>query len=176
MKSVRDYVRTIPDFPRPGIQFRDVTTLFKDPRGLRMAVDQLLHPWSGERIDKIAGLEARGFVVGGAVAHQISAGFILIRKRGKLPGQVLSEEYELEYGREVMEIHTDAVLAGERILVVDDLPATGGTAVAAIRLLERLGADIAGCSFVIDLPELGGRQKLEAMGMKVHCICEFEGD
>lgn len=174
--QITDYVRTIPDFPVPGIMFRDVTTLFKDPRGLRMAVDQLLLPWQGTQIDKVAGLEARGFVIGGAVAHQISAGFVLIRKQGKLPSTTLTESYELEYGSEVMEIHDDSVLPGEKVLLVDDLLATGGTAVAGIRLLERLGADIAGCAFVINLPDLGGQKRLADLGMRVHCLCEFEGD
>ncbi len=175
-RTVKDFVRTIPDFPKPGIQFRDVTTLFSDARGLRMAVDQLLHPYSGEKIDKVAALEARGFVIGGAVAHQISAGFVLVRKQGKLPGPAISESYELEYGSETMEIHDDAVDAGERILLIDDLLATGGTAAAGISLLERLGADVVGCAFVIDLPALGGRRKLERLGYQVHCLCEFEGD
>jgi len=175
-RTVKDFVRTIPDFPKPGIQFRDVSTLFSDARGLRMAVDQLLHPYSGEKIDKVAALEARGFVIGGAVAHQISAGFVLVRKKGKLPGPAISESYELEYGSETMEIHDDAVDAGERILLIDDLLATGGTAAAGISLLERLGADVVGCAFVIDLPALGGRRKLEHLGYQVHCLCEFEGD
>ncbi len=175
-RTVKDFVRTIPDFPKPGIMFRDVTTLFKDARGLRMAVDQLLHPYSGDKIDKVAALESRGFVIGGAVAHQISAGFVLVRKKGKLPGSVISESYELEYGSEVMEIHDDAIEAGERVLLVDDLLATGGTAAAGIALLERLGAEVVGCAFVIDLPSLGGRQRLEALGYQVHCLCEFEGD
>ena len=173
--QIKDYVRTIPDFPVPGIMFRDVTTLFKDPRGLRMAVDQLLLPWQGTQIDKVAGLEARGFVIGGAVAHQISAGFVLIRKQGKLPSKTLSENYELEYGSEVMEIHDDSVLPGEKVLLIDDLLATGGTAVAGIRLLERLGAEITGCAFVINLPDLGGQRRLEELGMRVYCLCEFEG-
>ncbi len=175
-REVKDFVRTIPDFPKPGILFRDVTTLFMDARGLRMAVDQLLHPYSGEKIDKVAALEARGFVIGGAIAHQISAGFVLIRKKGKLPGPTVAESYELEYGSEVMEIHDDAVSAGERVLLIDDLLATGGTAAAGISLLERLGAEIVGCAFVIDLPELGGRKRLESLGYQVHFLCEFEGD
>ena len=175
-RTVKEFVRTIPDFPKPGIQFRDVTTLFGDARGLRMAVDQLLHPYSGEKIDKVAALEARGFVIGGAIAHQISAGFVLIRKAGKLPGPAIGEDYELEYGSATMEIHDDAVQPGERVLLVDDLLATGGTAAAGISLLERLGAEIVGCAFVIDLPDLGGRARLSRLGYQVHCLCEFEGD
>ena len=173
--TVRDYIRTIPDFPHAGIMFRDVTTLFADPRGLRMAVAQLLHPYAGSRIDKVVGLEARGFILGGAVAHQLSVGFVPVRKAGKLPGKVISEAYELEYGRAVVELHDDAIAPGEQILVVDDLLATGGTAEAGIKLIERLGGEIVSCSFLVDLPELGGRKKLEAMGMDVHTICEFEG-
>lgn len=175
MKTVQDYIRTIPDFPHEGIMFRDVTTLFADPRGFRLAIDQLLHPYVGQQIDKVVGLEARGFILGGAIAHQLSVGFVPIRKAGKLPGKVISQAYTLEYGEAVMEIHDDAVQPGEKVLVVDDLLATGGTAAAGIQLLEQLGADILSCAFVIDLPELGGRKKLEAMGMDVSVLCEFEG-
>ena len=177
MKSanVKDYIRTIVDFPHEGILFRDVTTLFSDPRGFRMCIDQLLHPYAGERIDKVVGLEARGFIIGGAIAHQLSLGFVPIRKKGKLPGATLSEAYALEYGEAVMEIHDDAIKPGEKILVVDDLLATGGTAAAGIKLLERLGGEIVGCAFIVDLPELGGRKVLEKLGMDVHVLCEFEG-
>lgn len=175
-KSVKDYIRTIVDFPKEGIMFRDVTTLFADPRGFRMAVDQLLHPYAGLRIDKVVGLEARGFIPGGAIAHQLSVGFVPIRKKGKLPGATLSEAYTLEYGEAVMELHEDAILPGETVLVVDDLLATGGTAEAAIKLIERTGGDILGCAFIIDLPDLGGRQKLQSLGIDVHTLCEFEGD
>lgn len=175
MKTVKDYIRTIVDFPHEGILFRDVTTLFADPRGFRMCIDQLLHPYAGKRIDKVVGLEARGFILGGAVAHQLGCGFVPIRKKGKLPGAVISEEYKLEYGEAVVEVHDDAITAGETILLVDDLLATGGTAEAGIKLVERLGGEIMGCAFVVDLPELGGRKKLEAMGMAVHVLCEFEG-
>lgn len=175
MKTVKDYIRTIVDFPHEGIMFRDVTTLFADPRGFRMAIDQMLHPYAGMRIDKVVGLEARGFILGGAIAHQLSVGFVPIRKKGKLPGAVISEEYSLEYGEAIVEIHDDAIEAGETILVVDDLLATGGTAQAGIKLIERLGGKIISCAFVIDLPELGGRNKLEEMGMQVHSLCEFEG-
>ena len=173
--TVQDYIRTIPDFPHEGIMFRDVTTLFADPRGFRMAVDQLLHPYAGARIDKVVGLEARGFILGGAVAHQLSVGFVPVRKAGKLPGKVISQAYELEYGSAEVELHDDAIAAGEKVLVVDDLLATGGTAEAGIKLIERLGGEIVSCAFIVDLPELGGRRKLEAMGMDVHTICEFDG-
>lgn len=174
-KSVKDYVRTIVDFPHEGIMFRDVTTLFADPRGFRMCVDQLLHPYAGLEIDKVVGLEARGFILGGAIAHQLSVGFVPIRKKGKLPGTTISEEYQLEYGEAIVEVHDDAIEAGEKILLVDDLLATGGTAEAGIKLIERLGGELIGCAFVIDLPELGGRKRLQDLGMDVHYLCEFEG-
>ena len=174
-KTVKDYIRTIVDFPHEGILFRDVTTLFADPRGFRMCVDQLLQPYAGLRIDKVAGLEARGFILGGAVAHQLSTGFVPIRKKGKLPGQTISQAYKLEYGEAVVEVHDDAMQPGEKILLVDDLLATGGTAEAGIKLIERLGAQVVGCAFVVDLPALGGRKRLEAMGMDVYALCDFEG-
>jgi adenine phosphoribosyltransferase len=174
-KTVKDYIRTIVDFPHEGILFRDVTTLFADPRGFRMCVDQLLAPYAGMRIDKVAGLEARGFILGGAVAHQLSTGFIPIRKKGKLPGAVISESYTLEYGEATVEVHDDAILPGEKVLLVDDLLATGGTAEAGIKLIERLGAQVVGCAFVVDLPDLGGRKKLQTLGMDVHALCAFDG-
>jgi adenine phosphoribosyltransferase len=174
-KTVRDYIRTIPDFPHEGIMFRDVTTLFANPRGFRMAVDQLLHPYAGEDIDVVVGLEARGFILGGAIAHQLGKGFVPIRKKGKLPGATIEQSYTLEYGKAVMEIHNDAIEAGAKVLVVDDLLATGGTAAAGIKLLEKLGGNVVGCAFVIDLPELGGRAKLENLGMDVHALCAFDG-
>ncbi|WP_368187084.1 adenine phosphoribosyltransferase [Aestuariibius sp. HNIBRBA575] len=173
--SVKDYIRTIVDFPHEGIMFRDVTTLFADPRGFRMAVDQMLHPYAGMQIDKVVGLEARGFILGGAIAHQLTKGFVPIRKKGKLPGTTISESYTLEYGEAVVELHDDAIQPGEKVLLVDDLLATGGTAEAGIKLIERLGGEIIGCAFIIDLPELGGRKKLEDMGMEVHVLCDFEG-
>ncbi len=174
-RQVKDYIRTIVDFPHEGIMFRDVTTLFADARGFRMAVDQMLHPYAGEPIDKVVGLEARGFILGGAIAHQLATGFVPIRKKGKLPGTTISQDYTLEYGEAIVEIHDDAIEAGENVLLVDDLLATGGTAEAGIKLLERLGARIVGCAFIIDLPDLGGRQKLEGLGMEVHALCDFEG-
>lgn len=175
MKTVKDYIRTIVDFPHEGILFRDVTTLFADPRGFRMAVDQMLHPYAGQRIDAVVGLEARGFILGGAIAHQLGTGFVPVRKKGKLPGRTISQDYTLEYGEAIVEIHDDALQAGQRVLIVDDLLATGGTAEAGIKLVERLGAVIVGCAFIVDLPDLGGRARLEALGMDVHALCAFEG-
>ncbi len=175
-KTVRDYIRTIPDFPHEGIMFRDVTTLFADPRGFRMAVDQLLHPYMGRDIDVVVGLEARGFIIGGAIAHQLGKGFVPVRKKGKLPGKTIEQPYALEYGEAVMEMHDDAIQPGAKVLVVDDLLATGGTAEAGIKLLERLGGEVVGCAFIIDLPELGGRERLETLGMDVNVLCEFEGE
>lgn len=173
--KIEDYIRTIPDFPEPGIQFRDVTTLFNDPRGFRMAIDMLLHPFAGERIDRVAGIEARGFILGGAIAHQLSVGFVPIRKKGKLPWKTVEQDYTLEYGTATVEVHEDAFVKGERVLVVDDLIATGGTAEAAIKLIRRLGAEVAGCAFIVDLPELGGREKIVALDAPVHALCAFEG-
>lgn len=174
--QIRDYIRTIPDFPHEGIMFRDVTTLFSDARGFRMAIDQLLSPYAGIRIDKVVGLEARGFILGGAVAHQLSAGFVPVRKKGKLPAPVIAEAYQLEYGEAVMELHDDALSPGERVLIVDDLLATGGTAEAGIRLCHRLGAQVIGCAFVIDLPDLGGAARLKGLGIPVHALTSFDGD
>ena len=174
-KTVKDYIRTIADFPHEGILFRDVTTLFADARGFRMAIDQLVQPYAGQRIDKVAALEARGFILGGAIAHQLSRGFVPIRKKGKLPGTTIAQDYKLEYGEAIVEVHDDALAAGERVLLVDDLLATGGTAEAGIKLIERLGAEVVGCAVVVDLPDLGGRERLEAMGMNVHALCAFDG-
>ena len=175
MKTVKDYIRTIPDFPHVGIMFRDVTTLFDDPDGFQLAIKQLVAPYLGQKIDKVAGLEARGFILGGAVAYHLGCGFVPIRKQGKLPGSVISQEYTLEYGQAVLELHEDAIEAGETVLVVDDLLATGGTAEAGVKLIERLGGDVTACAFVIDLPELGGSKKLQAMGLPLHSLCSFEG-
>ena len=176
MKTVQDYIRTIPDFPHEGIMFRDVTTLFSDARGFRIAIDQLLALFAGQDIDKVVGLEARGFILGGAIAHQLGKGFIPIRKKSKLPGKTIEQAYTLEYGEAVMEVHDDALQAGEKVLLIDDLLATGGTAEAGIKLIERMDAIVAGCGFIIDLPDLGGRKRLEAMGIDVHVLCAFDGD
>jgi adenine phosphoribosyltransferase len=173
--TLRDAIRTIPDYPKPGIMFRDITTLLGDARAFRQAVDQLVAPYAGQKIDKVAGVEARGFILGGAIAHQLSIGFLPIRKRGKLPYKTISEEYQLEYGVDQVEIHIDAVAKGERVLVVDDLIATGGTAAAAISLLRKAGAEVVGSAFVVDLPELKGADRLRAMGVPVQALVAFEG-
>ncbi len=165
MKTVKDYIRTIPDFPHAGIMFRDVTTLFDDPDGFQLAIKQLVAPYLGQKIDKVAGLEARGFILGGAVAYHLGCGFVPIRKQGKLPGSVISQEYTLEYGQAVLELHEDAIEAGETVLVVDDLLATGGTAEAGVKLIERLGGDVTACAFVIDLPELGRIKEIAGDGL-----------
>ncbi|WP_339737693.1 adenine phosphoribosyltransferase [uncultured Maricaulis sp.] len=168
-------IRTIPDFPKPGVMFRDVTTLIGDPRAFRIAIDQMVQPWAGAKIDQVAGTEARGFILGGAVAHQLSVGFVPVRKKGKLPWRTLSEEYELEYGTDTIEIHNDAVREGDRVLLVDDLIATGGTAEASVRLLQRAGATVVGATFIIDLPDLGGARRIEAMGVPVSSLVSYEG-
>lgn len=168
-------IRTIPDYPKPGIMFRDITTLLGDARAFRRSVDELVHPYAGTKIDKIAGIEARGFILGGAIAHQLSAGFIPIRKKGKLPHDTVRVAYSLEYGIDEMEMHKDAVRPGEKVILVDDLIATGGTAEGAVKLLSQMGADIVAACFVIDLPELGGRAKLEALGVEVNTLIAFEG-
>ena len=174
--DLKDFIRTIPDYPKPGIQFRDVTTLIADPVGLRASVDMLLRPFITADIDYVAGIEARGFILGGAVAHELGRGFIPIRKKGKLPGETIGQDYQLEYGMDRIEIHSDAIKKGDRVLIIDDLIATGGTAEAAIELVRRAGGDVVAAAFVVDLPDIGGRAKLEAKGVDVHVLVEFEGD
>ncbi len=168
-------IRTIPDYPKPGIMFRDITTLLGDARAFRRAVDEMVQPFAGMKIDKVAGIEARGFILGGAVAHQLSAGFVPLRKKGKLPHQTRAVEYALEYGSDSMEMHLDAVAAGEKVMLVDDLIATGGTALAAVELLRQARAQIMAAAFVVDLPELGGAARLRAAGVPVSTLVAFEG-
>ncbi|MCD2173727.1 adenine phosphoribosyltransferase [Rhizobium sp. C4] len=168
-------IRNIPDYPKPGIMFRDITTLLGNPRAFRRSVDELVHPFAGTKIDKVAGMEARGFILGGAVAHQLSAGFVPIRKKGKLPHDTVRVAYSLEYGVDEMEMHRDAVQPGEKVILVDDLIATGGTAEGAVKLLRQMGADIVAACFIIDLPALGGRKKLEALDVDVRTLVEFDG-
>ena len=173
--DLRASVRTIPDYPKPGILFRDITTLLGDARSFRRAVDELVQPWAGSKVDKVAGIEARGFILGGAVAHQVSAGFVPIRKKGKLPHTTVSMSYALEYGTDIIEMHVDAIERGERVILVDDLIATGGTAEGAIKLLRQIGAEIVAACFIIDLPDLGGAAKIRDMGVPVRTLMAFEG-
>lgn len=168
-------IRSIDDYPKPGIIFRDITTLLGNPRAFRRAVDELVNPYAGTKVDKIAGIEARGFILGGAMAHQLSAGFVPIRKKGKLPHTTVRVAYSLEYGVDEMEMHVDAVQPGEKVILVDDLIATGGTAEGAVKLLRQMGAEIVSACFVIDLPDLGGRKKLENLGVEVRTLVEFSG-
>jgi adenine phosphoribosyltransferase len=174
-RTLKDAIRTITDYPRPGIQFRDITTLLGDAWAFRRTVDELVQPWAGAKIDKVAGIEARGFILGGAVAHQLSAGFVPVRKKGKLPGDIVRIAYSLEYGLDEMEVHRDAVEPGERVILVDDLIATGGTAEAAVKLLRRIGAEVVAAVFVVDLPDLGGADKIRALDVPVRTLLAFEG-
>ena len=173
--DLRAAIRSIPDYPKPGIMFRDITTLLGNARAFRRAVDEMVQPWAGMKIDKVAGMEARGFILGGAVAHQVSAGFIPIRKKGKLPHKRVSIAYSLEYGLDEMEMHEDAVAEGEKVILVDDLIATGGTAEGAVKLLKQQGADVLAACFIIDLPELGGADKIRKLGVPVRTLISFEG-
>jgi len=173
--DLKSLIRSIPDHPKPGIMFRDITTLLLDPQGLRAAVDGLVLPFVDKHIDLVAGIEARGFILGGAVAHELGKGFVPVRKKGKLPHKTIGQEYQLEYGVDAIEIHEDAIAPGQRVLLVDDLVATGGTAEAAIELLHRSGGELVSAAFVIDLPELGGAERLRRRGVKVHTLVAFAG-
>jgi len=174
--DLRAAIRSIPDYPKPGIMFRDITTLLGDARAFRRTVDELVQPWAGMKIDKVAGIEARGFILGGAVAVALEAGFVAVRKAGKLPHTTIGVDYDLEYGTDRVEIHTDAIHRGERVLVIDDLIATGGTALASVELIEQAGGEVVGCGFIIDLPDLGGAARLRERGLRVHSLCAFEGE
>jgi len=173
--DLKDLVRTIPDYPKPGIMFRDITTLLGHANGFRACVEQLVQPFVNRRVQAVAGIEARGFILGGAVADRLCCGFVPIRKKGKLPGKAIGQDYELEYGIDFIEIHEDAIGAGDPVLLVDDLIATGGTCFAAIKLIERTGAKVLGCCFVIDLLTLGGADKIRALGKEVTALVAFEG-
>lgn len=176
MLDLSQMIRAIPDYPKPGIVFRDITTLLADPRGLRAAIDELIWPFLGQPIDYVAGIEARGFILGGAVAHELGRGFIPIRKKGKLPWKTIGREYELEYGVDTVEIHADAIQAGDKVLLIDDLIATGGTAEAAIDLLRESGGELVAAAFVVELPFLAGVEKLRAKGVNVHTLVSFDGE
>ena len=173
--DIKSLIRTIPDFPKPGVLFRDITMLLKHTDGFRSTIDQLADKYRGVTIDKVAGIESRGFIIGAALAYHLKAGFVPIRKKGKLPGENFGHDYELEYGTDRLEIHTDAIQQGEKVLLVDDLIATGGTAEATVKLIGKTGGQIVGCAFVIDLPDLGGHKRLEKLGHSIVTLCEFEG-
>ncbi|HWN46521.1 MAG TPA: adenine phosphoribosyltransferase [Steroidobacteraceae bacterium] len=170
---LRQSIRTIADYPKPGIQFRDITTLLRDAKAFALTVDALIEPWRDQKVDKVAGIEARGFILGGAVAHGLKCGFVPIRKRGKLPHETVRVAYSLEYGVDEMEMHTDAIHAGERVLLIDDLIATGGTATGAASLLQSAGAEVCAACFVIDLPGLGGAARLRTAGISVQSLLTF---
>jgi adenine phosphoribosyltransferase len=174
--DLKSLVRTIPDYPKPGIMFRDITTLLGDAEGLAACIERMAAPFAEQGVEAVAGIEARGFILGGAVAERLGCGFVPLRKQGKLPAKAIGEEYELEYGTDIIEMHEDALRRGERVLLVDDLIATGGSAEAAVKLLRRLGAEIVGAAFVIDLPDLGGCARLADLGVKCHTLIAFEGD
>ena len=175
---IKAKIRTIPDYPKKGIMFRDITTLIKDPVGFRLVIDSLTQRYiKGDlKFDSIVGIESRGFILGGALSYTLGRGFIPIRKKGKLPGKTIKEEYELEYGTDIIEIHDDALKSGERVLLIDDLIATGGTALASASLIEKLGAEVAEMAFIVDLPDVGGSKRLKEKGYKMFALTEFEGD
>jgi adenine phosphoribosyltransferase len=173
--DLKSLVRTIPDYPKPGIMFRDITTLLKDAGGFKACVERLVEPYRTAGIEAVVAIEARGFILGGAVADRLGTGFVPLRKKGKLPGAAVGQDYELEYGTDVIEVHEDAIREGERVLIVDDLIATGGTADAGAKLVRKVGGVVVGAAFIVDLPELGGAARLEAQGIPCHTLIAFEG-
>jgi len=174
--SIKSKIRTIKNYPITGVMFRDITTLLKDPEGLRDSIDKLVDRYKDINIDKIVAIESRGFIIGAPLAYLLNVGLVLIRKPGKLPAETIDQDYKLEYGTDRIEVHVDAIEKGEKVLIVDDLIATGGTAEATVRLVQKMKADIVECCFIIDLPDIGGRAKLENLGQKVFTLCEFEGE
>ena len=174
--TIKTLIRTIPHYPHQGIMFRDITTLLKDPVGLRSTIDQLAQRYKGKGVSKVVGIESRGFIIGAPVAYLLGVGFVPIRKKGKLPAETIGHDYQLEYGADRVEIHTDAISPGDKVLLVDDLIATGGTAEASVALIRKMGAEVIECCFIVDLPEVGGRKRLEKLGLKVFALCEFEGE
>ena len=174
--SIKSYIRTIKNYPIEGVMFRDITTLLNNPEGFGAVIEELVNRYKGEKIDKIAAIEARGFIIAAPLAYLLNVGLVLIRKPGKLPSKTIDQDYELEYGTDRIEVHTDAINKGDKVLIVDDLIATGGTAEATVKLVRKMGGEIIECCFVIDLPDIGGRVRLENMGQKVFSLCEFEGE
>jgi adenine phosphoribosyltransferase len=174
---LRDHIRTVPDWPAPGVQFRDITPLLQDAKVFRVLIDAFVHRYmdADRRPDVVAGLDARGFIIGSVLAYELGVGFVPIRKKGKLPFTTVAETYELEYGSATVELHTDAVKSGDRVLLIDDLIATGGTMMAGRKLLEKLGAEVIEGAAIVDLPELGGSDKLRASGLKLHTLVDFAG-
>lgn len=168
-------IRTVPDWPQPGVRFRDITPLLQDPKAFRLLVDVFVLRYMDRRIGVVAGIDARGFILGSVVAHQLNVGFVPVRKKGKLPFTTIAEDYELEYGNATVEMHTDAARLGDRVLLIDDLIATGGTMMAAAKLLRRLGADVVEAAAIVDLPELGGSALLREAGLEIFTVCNFEG-
>ncbi|MCX6706910.1 MAG: adenine phosphoribosyltransferase [Candidatus Woesearchaeota archaeon] len=176
MHEIKSRIRTVPHWPKKGIMFRDITTLLKDPVGLKLVMDDFVKRYGGQKIDVVVGIDSRGFILGGALAYLLGKGFVPVRKKGKLPAETVSETYDLEYGTDTIEMHKDAITKGQNVLIIDDLVATGGTMLAACKLVEKLGGKVVECAFIVDLPDIGGRKKLEAKGYKVYAQCEFEGD
>ena len=174
--SIKSKIRTIQNYPIDGVMFRDITTLFKDPEGLREAINIFAERYKDMQIDKIAAIESRGFLIGAPLAYLLNIGLVLIRKPGKLPAETIKQDYKLEYGSDQIEIHIDAIKEGERVLIIDDLIATGGTVEAAVKLVQKMKGEVLECCFIIDLPDIGGSRKLESMGQNVFSLCEFEGD
>ena len=174
--SIKSKIRTIENYPIKGVMFRDITTLLKDPEGLRDSINKLVDRYKDLNIDKIVAIESRGFIIGAPLAYLLNVGLVLIRKPGKLPSETINQDYKLEYGTDRIEVHVDAIEKGEKVLIVDDLIATGGTAEAAVRLVQKVRGDIVECCFIIDLPDIGGRSRLENLGQKVFTLCEFEGE
>jgi len=174
--SIKEKIRTVPHWPKQGIMFRDITTLLKDPIGMQLVIDDLTKRYRGKKIDKIVGIESRGFIVGGALSHTLGVGFVLARKPGKLPAETEEQEYQLEYGTDKIQIHKDAIESGDEVLIIDDLCATGGTAMAAIKLVEKLGGKVMETAFIVDLPDIGGSKKLKEAGYSEYHLVEFEGN
>mgnify|MGYP001470920893 FL=1 len=174
--SIKSHIRTIKNYPMEGVMFRDITTLLNNSEGFAAAIDEFVNRYKGIKIDKIAAIEARGFIMAAPLAYLLNVGLVLIRKPGKLPSKTIDQDYELEYGTDRIEVHTDAINRGDKVLIVDDLIATGGTAEATVKLVKKMHGEIVECCFVIDLPDIGGRARLENMGQKVFTLCEFEGE